>query len=143
MDVDARGKQAIVIDYKYSAGGRMGDRIKAVEAGEAVQAGVYLLAAERAFGLQPAGMLYCHVKKGVVWDGWHNGIAGLTLGESRTKEAFAELARDAEQTVLRVHQEILAGRIDVKPADTGKCSWCECRDMCRIESIEAPKEMSA
>jgi ATP-dependent helicase/DNAse subunit B len=142
LDVDARSN-ALVIDYKYSAGARMKERLQAVEDGDAVQAGVYLLAAERYFGLKPAGMLYCHLKKGVSWDGWHSGIEGLEYGENRTKEAFAELAQNAEKTVLRVHEEILTGRIAVAPSDEDKCKWCECRDMCRVESIEKVREAGA
>jgi ATP-dependent helicase/DNAse subunit B len=139
LDVDAR-KNALVIDYKYSAGARMKERIEAVEAGEAVQAGIYLLAAERHFKLRPAGMLYCHLKKGVAWDGWHSGISGLEYGENRTKEAFAELAQNAQTTVLRVHEEILSGRVAVAPTDRDKCIFCDCIDMCRVETLVQVKE---
>jgi RecB family exonuclease len=134
MDVSA-DKRALVIDYKYSGKAQMKGRIEGSADGTQVQAGVYLLAAERAFGLRPAGMLYCHMKKEVVWDGWHTGIAGLESGERRTPAAFAELASDAEQAVLRVHAEITSGRIEPKPADMKKCAWCDYRDICRIESI--------
>jgi ATP-dependent helicase/DNAse subunit B len=139
MDVSADGR-ALVIDYKYSGEGQMRKRIEGTASGGQVQAGVYLLAAERAFGLRPVGMLFCHMKKGVAWDGWHSGIAGFEeLGEARTEAAFAELAQVAEQNILRVHEEISAGRIAVEPTDEGKCSWCECRDVCRVESIERVK----
>ena len=134
MDVSPTG-QALVIDYKYSALSRMKGRIDDSAAGNAVQAGVYLLAAERAFKLKPAGMLFCHMKKGVNWDGWHADIAGLTVGERMTAEAVRELALVAEQSVLRVHEEISSGRVAVQPKDESKCSWCEARDICRVESI--------
>jgi ATP-dependent helicase/nuclease subunit B len=134
MDVSPDGR-ALVIDYKYSAQGKLKERIEQSAAGDAVQAGIYLLAAERAFGLQPAGMLFCHLKKGVNWDGWHAGL-GLDVGENMSAEAVRELANVAEQTVLRVHEEICAGRIAVSPKDKSKCAWCECRDICRVESIE-------
>ncbi|MEP6962096.1 MAG: PD-(D/E)XK nuclease family protein [Acidobacteriota bacterium] len=139
MDVSP-DKRALVIDYKYSPAGTLKSKIEGSESGDFVQAGVYLLAAERYFGYRPAGMLYCHMKKGVAWDGWHNGIAGLDEGERRTEEAFAELARDAERTVLRVHDEITSGRMDVRPADVSRCVWCEFRDMCRVESIAGVKQ---
>lgn len=141
LDVDSR-KNALVIDYKYSAGDRMKSRIEAVEAGEAVQAGLYILAAERHFGLKPAGMLYCHLKKGVKWDGWHSGIAGLDYGENRTKEAFSELAQNAQATVLRVHEEILSGRVAVAPTDRDKCVFCDCIDMCRVETLPQVMEQT-
>ena len=133
--VDVHDGRALVIDYKYSAEGKLNQRIKDSATGDAVQAGVYLLAAERAFGLQPIGMLFCHLKKGVNWNGWHAGL-GLDVGENMTVDAVYDLATAAEQTVLRVHQEISSGRIAVSPKDDSKCDWCECRDICRIESIE-------
>ncbi len=139
MDVSSDGR-ALVIDYKYSAQGKLKERIEESAAGNFVQAGVYLLAAERAFGLQPAGMLFCHVKKGVKWDGWHANLPGLDVGEKMTADAVAEVASAAEQTVLRVHDEITSGRVAAHPRDQSKCVWCECRDICRVESIERVKE---
>lgn len=134
VDVSPSG-QALVIDYKYSAGERMKGRIEESESGNQVQAGVYLLAVERALGLQPAGMLYCHVKKGVTWDGWQANIPGLDVGEKRTEAGVAEIARAAEDTLLRVHADIVAGRVTVDPREDKPCSWCECRDVCRKETI--------
>jgi len=139
MDVGPEG-QALVIDYKYSAQGKLKERIEESAAGNYVQAGVYLLAAERAFGLRPSGMLFCHMKKGVKWDGWQANLPGLDVGEKRTADGVADIASAAEQTVLRVHDEITAGRVAVHPRDESKCVWCECRDICRVESIERVKE---
>ena len=139
MDVSADG-QALVIDYKYSAQGKLKERIEESAAGNFVQAGVYLLAAERAFGLRPAGMLFCHMKKGVKWDGWHANLPGLDVGERMTPEAVRDIAKAAEQRVLQVHDEITSGRVAAHPRDESKCVWCECRDICRVESIERVKE---
>ncbi len=139
--MDVHDGKALVIDYKYSAEGKLKERIEQSAAGDAVQAGVYLLAAERHFGLRPAGMLFCHLKKGVNWNGWHAGV-GLSVGENMTADAVRELALAAEQTVLRVHQEISAGRVAVDPKDESKCDWCEARDVCRKESIESVKKAS-
>jgi RecB family exonuclease len=141
MDVSPSG-EALVIDYKYSALGKLKERIEDSAAGNAVQAGVYLLAAERAFGFKPAGMLFCHMKKGVKWDGWHADI-GLNVGERRTAEGVRELALEAEQTVLRVHEEISSGRVAVQPKDDSKCNWCEARDVCRVESMAQVKAVGA
>jgi ATP-dependent exoDNAse (exonuclease V) beta subunit len=61
MDVGPR-QQALVIDYKYSAGDRIRERIEENGNGNLVQGGLYLLAAQKTFGLEPAGMLYCGLR---------------------------------------------------------------------------------
>jgi ATP-dependent helicase/nuclease subunit B len=134
VDENSAG-QALVIDYKYSAAARLKGRLEESESGNAVQAGVYLLAAQRALKLQPVGMLYCHVKKGVAWDGWQANIPGLDVGEKRTEAGVAEIAKAAEETVLRVYSDIAAGRVVVEPREDKPCDWCDCRDICRKESI--------
>jgi ATP-dependent helicase/DNAse subunit B len=142
LEVDPR-KRALVIDYKYSNSNNLTKRMKATEAGDAVQAGIYLLAAEQGLGLRPAGMLFCFAKKGVQWGGWHSGIAGLEEIAEARPEAFAELARNAEETARRVFDEVSRGRISVAPKDTAKCAWCDCSDICRVESIAKVKESGA
>jgi ATP-dependent helicase/DNAse subunit B len=143
MDVDSRDR-VLVVDYKYSAAGKLKERIESSASGDAVQAGVYLMAAARHFKMKPAGMLFCHVKNGVNWDGWHFELTDLgDVGTARPEAAFAELMQNAEQTVLRVHDEIVTGCIDVAPADQSKCAWCECRDICRVETIARVKEAGA
>ncbi len=141
LEVSADGR-ALVIDYKYSAGDKIKDRIERTESGEQVQGGLYLAAAERAFGLKPAGMLYCGLKKGVNWDGWHASVAGLEqVGEQRTEAALRELMRDAEQAAQATHEAISQGRIAPHPADRDKCRWCDFRDICRIESAAAVEKV--
>jgi ATP-dependent helicase/DNAse subunit B len=128
-------KQALVIDYKYSQKD-IRDRLRETEGGGTVQAGIYLLAAEKHFGLKPSGMLFCHAKKGVQWGGWHAGMEGLgEIGEARTPDAFAELAKAAEASALRVYEEAGQGRIAVEPRDPKKCAWCDVRDVCRHETM--------
>jgi ATP-dependent helicase/DNAse subunit B len=128
---------AVVIDYKYSAGNKIRERVDESAGGHLVQAGVYLLAAERSFGLEPAGMFFCGLKNPVTWDGWHTGIAGLErVGESTSPQVLRELMDNAAEAALKAAQEIGAGRIEPKPRDSDKCRWCEYRDICRIE--EAP-----
>lgn len=142
LDIADDGR-ALVIDYKYSAADKVRARVADSESGDLVQAGVYLLAAEK-MGFTPAGMLFCAVKRGVHWDGWHSSIEGLEeIGERRTAADVLNLAREAEETVLRVYEEITHGRIAIQPKDTSKCVWCDCRDICRVESIAQVKEMSA
>ena len=74
------GKQALVIDYKYSAGDRIREKVEESEEGQRVQAGLYLLAAEKALKLEPVGMLYCGLRKKISWSGWHLNRPGLANG---------------------------------------------------------------
>ena len=124
--------QALVIDYKYSPGNKIRERVDESEAGNLVQGGLYLLAAERALGLDPVGMLYCGLKKEVSWGGWHVSVPGLErVGESRTPEALRELMDDASRRAVAAHEAITSGRVSAQPADTAKCRWCDYRDACR------------
>jgi len=124
------GNQAIVIDYKYSPAEKIRDRVTP-------QAGLYLLAAERFFQLEPAGMFYCALRQPIAWEGWHAAIPGLKLGESRTPAALRELMAEAEQQAIEAHKSILAGNPEVLPADPNKCRFCDYRQICRIESAPA------
>ena len=55
MDTDL-GKRVVVIDYKYSAGNKIRERVEDTGEGHAVQGGLYLAAATRTFGFEPAGI---------------------------------------------------------------------------------------
>lgn len=135
-------RRAIVTDYKFSA--QIKDRIKANSEGRAVQAGLYLLAAERFFKLKPAGVFLCGLKKGIQWDGWHLPIPGLeTLGENCVPDVLHDLARSAEQATLGAHEAMAQGRIAPQPADTSKCAWCDFSAICRIEVATPVKESAA
>ena len=91
------GKQALIIDYKYSAGERIKDNVEKAEDGDKVQAGLYWLAVEKDLGLEPIGMLYCGLRKKVVWNGWHLDRPSLRgIGEARTRDAMRELIQMAE-----------------------------------------------
>ena len=57
------GNQVLVIDYKYSAGNKIKERVEDTSGGHLVQGGLYLAAAQRTFGLDPVGMLFCGLKK--------------------------------------------------------------------------------
>ena len=127
--------QALVIDYKHSAPKKIRDLIKEHAAGERVQGGLYLAAARKQFGLEPAGMLYCGLRGEVAWDGWHIAIAGLeAAGESTTKARLEELISSAEATAMETFESITSGRIAPQPADPKKCAWCDYRDICRVET---------
>ena len=127
--------QALVIDYKYSAGNKIRERVEDTGSGHLVQGGLYLAAAARAFRLDPAGMLFCGLKKDVTWDGWHVSIPGLhSLGTLSTREFIDALINDAESAAVRVHESIMSGDIAVRPSDPLKCRWCDYADICRVES---------
>jgi ATP-dependent helicase/DNAse subunit B len=143
LDVGQR-KQALVIDYKYSAGSKVKEHVEQSEAGNKVQGGIYMLAAERALGLEAVGMLYCGLKKGVHWGGWHLSIPALTrIGEARNAEGLRELVDGAERTMREAYSTIVSGRVAAQPADKAKCSWCEYRDVCRVEGLGAEIEEGA
>ena len=143
LDIGPEG-QALVIDYKYSAAQKIRQRVQASDAGELVQAGVYLLAAERALKLNPVGMLYCGLKQEIVWDGWHVALPGLErIGTAGT---VASLREQMQATALRIEEtydSIAAGRIEAHPADDSKCHFCGFRDACRVESLEQPAQIGA
>ena len=120
-------RQAIVIDYKYSPAARVRDRAP-------IQGGLYLLAAERFFNLEPAGMFYCALREPIAWEGWHANVPGLKLGESRTPAALRELITEAEQQAIRTFESIISGNKEVRPADPAKCRHCDYKTICRIES---------
>jgi ATP-dependent helicase/DNAse subunit B len=127
--------QALVIDYKYSAGNKIKERVEDTGEGHLVQGGLYLAAAKRAFGLDPVAMLFCGLKKDVTWDGWHVGVPGLEpLGTACTRAALQALLNDAESAAIRAHEAITSGDIAVRPANPDKCQWCDFRDICRNES---------
>lgn len=140
IDIDA-GNRALVIDYKYSAENKIRERVADTSEGQAVQGGLYLAAAARAFGLEPAGMLFCGLKKGVMWGGWHVGIPGLEgLGTRSTQDALQQMMIHAEDAAVRVHEAIAAGDIAVRPTDPDKCQWCDFRDICRVENLALAKK---
>jgi ATP-dependent helicase/DNAse subunit B len=127
LDVADDGR-AYVFDYKYStAQSTKGRR----ESELLLQAPLYFMAAERCFGARPEGMFYIGVKAGVAYHGW--SAAGL-LDADPLPEDWIETA--TERT-LRAVAEIRGGRVEVAPADAGKCRLCECRDICRVSVRQA------
>jgi ATP-dependent helicase/DNAse subunit B len=127
--------QALVIDYKYSAGNKIKERVDDTGEGHLVQGGLYLAAAARSFGLNPVAMLFCGLKKDVTWDGWHVSVPGLgSLSTACTRDVLRGLMDDAESAAVRAHEAITSGEIAVRPTDPRKCQWCDFCDICRVES---------
>jgi ATP-dependent helicase/DNAse subunit B len=124
---DGRG---YVIDYKYSAAQRVKDKLKN---GDHFQAPLYVMAAEKAFGVQPAGMFYVSLKGKVEYAGWS---AESLLGADPIPENWlASAVERAWQLVDAMRQ----GRISPEPANPENCRFCDSRDVCRIE-VRQPAE---
>jgi len=122
LDVAPDGR-AFVLDYKYSAAQRVKDKLKNENL---MQAPLYLLAAEH-LNSQASGMFYVGVKGSIEYAGWSvdPSMDGVTLPEDW-------LAITRERT-LRLVEEIRGGRIEIVPADTDSCRFCDAKDICRIE----------
>jgi ATP-dependent helicase/DNAse subunit B len=134
LDIDPEGN-AFVIDYKYSAPKRVLDKPKDATL---LQAPLYLMAAEKFFGLKPAGMFYIGVKSGIHYAGWSAkpllppaalDIATLPQPLPLPEDWFE---RTRERT-LQIVQEIRTGRVEPAPANLDNCRFCDARDVCRIE----------
>ncbi|MGA3016222.1 MAG: PD-(D/E)XK nuclease family protein [Bryobacteraceae bacterium] len=121
LDVEPDGR-ALVIDYKYSGEKNTRDR---KDNDDLLQAPLYLLAAERFFGLEPAGMTYIGLKGGVVLAKWKDGDLPAGWREAATARTMAIVAA------------IRSGRMEVAPKDRDKCRYCDFRDVCRVAGEEA------
>lgn len=122
LDVDPEGN-AYVIDYKYSAPQRVLSKPKDETL---LQAPLYLMAAEKYFGLKPGGMFYIGVKRGVHYAGW--SVKALLDAAPLPQDWFE---RTQERT-LRIVQEIREGRVEPAPANPDNCRFCDAKDACRI-----------
>jgi putative RecB family exonuclease len=114
LDVTPDGR-ATVIDYKYSNAQNTKAKL---ENENLLQAPLYLMAAERQFGLQPEAMYYIGLKGAVEYAQW---------------EALEGWQARAVEKTLRIVEEIRGGRIAVEPVDVDKCRFCDAKDICRNE----------
>jgi ATP-dependent helicase/DNAse subunit B len=120
---DGRG---FVIDYKYSKTSK--DK---VENQDLLQGPLYWLAAERAFGLQPAGMYYCSLRDGVEYAGWGeqpDWLAGAAILPFSRDWLDSAIERSVEAS-----RQIISGQIVPRPSDLSKCRLCDFKDVCRYE----------
>jgi ATP-dependent helicase/DNAse subunit B len=132
-DVSPEGK-VLVVDYKYSSDSSLKQRVR--EDGENnrfVQGGLYLLALEDR-GYEPAGMLYCGLKKETTWHGRCLVIAGLKQGVQCTPEVLREDLDKARDLSLWAAGRIREGTIEASGADARACQYCDSYDLCRVES---------
>ena len=119
--LDVAGGAAYVVDYKYSNAQNTKDRR---DNPNLLQAPLYLMAVEKFFGLKAAGMYYLGLKGGVEPAGWE----AADLPEDWLDQARAR--------TLAIVDQIRAGRVDIAPSDRDKCRFCDCADVCRIETAE-------
>jgi ATP-dependent helicase/DNAse subunit B len=129
LDVAPDGR-AWVVDYKYSAAQRTRQRLTDENL---LQAPLYFLAAERFFGVKPAGMFFIALKGGVNYAGWSLEPVGA-LRHEPLPDGWAETAAER---ALRAVEEIRAGRVAPTPGDEASCDYCDFRDICRKEGVAA------
>lgn len=123
--------RAVVFDYKYTRAEGIRRRIRGYEQGRYVQGALYLLGLEKRYGLVPAGLFYCGLKKNVTLDGWHTSLPGFE-GAACTAEVLRELLDAARSATLGAAAEIRKGRVEPWPANREECEYCEFLDVCRI-----------
>jgi len=121
---EAADGSAYVIDYKYSAPQRTEERVKDESL---LQAPLYLMAAERRYGVRPAGMFYIGLKSKIVYAGWSNSAL---MGKPPLPEGFLERARER---TLELARQIREGHVTPAPRNPDHCRFCDLRDACRIE----------
>ncbi len=120
LDVAADGT-AYVVDYKYSNAQNTKAKL---DNKNLLQAPLYLMAVEKAFGLKAAGMYYIGLKGGIQNSGWE------------AADLEATWLAGAEARTLEIVGKIRAGRVEVAPSDRDKCRFCDSIDVCRIEIAE-------
>ncbi|MCW5980132.1 MAG: PD-(D/E)XK nuclease family protein [Bryobacteraceae bacterium] len=131
------GRKALVIDYKYAPGYRIKSYIDSNEQEQSVQAGLYLLAARAAFRVEPVGMLFCAMRRGVAWDGWvADWPRDETIGTRCDPAYLRGMADKAVAAAMAVAGALRQGRIAPAPSDGSICERCDHRDICRVETQE-------
>lgn len=123
LDEAADGR-AFVIDYKYS---RKENTRKRLKDENLLQAPLYMMAAERYFGVKATGMFYIGLKGAIEYAGWSEPV--MMDSEPLPPDWIAE----SERKGLRIVEEIRAGRMEVNPANPDHCRFCDAQDVCRIE----------
>ncbi len=130
LDVDAENKHAIVSDYKRAKSFKAGT----LEDGTALQLPLYLLAAKKVLGLEPAGGQLLNLKEGKA-GGFYTEQAQVKkhLGQ----EEFDAVLTRAMRFSRRYLDELASGRIAVQPRDCRK--GCGYVSVCRIEKWKLPE----
>ena len=111
------GGKTDVIDYKYSR--KASDYAKNPDR---LQGPLYLLAVEKALGLEPGVMMYCGLRGEVKYS---------------EQQAPRERRQAAIEATLRVLTEVGEGSAAPRPADLEPCRYCTFRDVCRYDAAGA------
>lgn len=123
LDESADGR-AFVIDYKYSRAATTRGKLKDENL---LQAPLYLMAAERYFGVKPTGMFYIGLKGGTQYAGWSEPV--MMESDPLPPNWIAE----TEKRALQIVADIRAGRVEVAPVNRDHCRFCDVKDVCRVE----------
>ena len=113
-----------IIDYKYSRAASVEDKL---ENDNLLQAPIYLLAAEQAFGMRAAGVFYVGLRGDLVYAGWSHAPL---MNAVAIPDQWLEKTRERALTIV---EEIRSGTVRIAPADPAKCKWCDVKDLCRVE----------
>ncbi len=115
VDVDASGKNAVVIDYKRSSR----NLNKKLKDGDEIQLPLYLLAVQRLLDLEPAGLEHRILK------------SGRRESPDLSPEDIQMLLDETEERVRQAVRRIRSGEIKVEPKD---CTFCEFDAVCRVQT---------
>jgi ATP-dependent helicase/DNAse subunit B len=135
LDVDPAAGTALVVDYKTSS--RVSPSARWVEDGR-LQPALYMLAAERLFGVQAAGGLYQPLRsgdlraRGAIRDDVDTDVA-LVSNDRLTAEGLRELIAERLETAVLAAQQMAAGALEPRPATCGS-SGCRYSEICRSEA---------
>ena len=136
IEIDSAGR-AIVFDYKYSGK----NSVQRTEAGHdektRVQGGLYMLALPQLGDYTPAGMVYCGFKRELSFGGWIVRPFYTDIKKDCEHDRLHDIMQLAREAALETAQKIRGGEIRPAPADEGRCEFCACAKMCRVEMVPA------
>ncbi len=128
VDFSGDGR-CVVFDFKYSSSSGAYLYGRRVEAGLSVQGGLYAEALRKE-DYHPQAIWIVLLKN------------ELKLVGTDDPKVAEERMQQAVHVATKAIEEILAGRIEVSPADPDQCSWCSFRDACRLNE-PAPAVLAA
>lgn len=136
LEIDADGR-AVVFDYKYSSRNSIMRTENGHDEKTRIQGGLYLLALPTVGPFTPAGMVYCGFKRELSFGGWIIRPHYTDIRKDCDPNRLQDVMRMAREAALETAQSIRSGLIRPAPADEGRCEFCACAKMCRVEMIPA------
>jgi len=128
------GAGPVVIDYKYTRAHNLREYVRQNEDGQRVQAGLYLMGLRERSQERPSGMLFCAVRDGPSWKGWHVLTELESVLHPVGEEEIEHLMETAAGAARAAAERIRAGEIAPAPEDAAMCTRCRHRDICRVET---------